>query len=286
MQYAVRCRDEICAGGDPASNEDLIGRTQAAAWVIDGVSGMDGRTLTAEASDAVWLAKTLDTALRHEFASSQQDVDAAFERISSRISLAFSGIAEKRCGDDRMACPSACLALLSVGDRRLEISYIGDCRVIAELPEDGLCVASDMRIERFESLILKDLIDLIKREPNAEPKWALRERFRETRGFLNRPDGYWVVHPTLEWLRGLRKTAAPAFEGQTALIVSDGFYRLVNPFGAHADRSLFAAAKQHGLKALLETLRELEARESIEDYPRVKRHDDASACLIQIAACD
>jgi len=284
MRYGIRCRDEICTGGS-AINEDLIGRTQAAAWVIDGVSGADDCGIVGEASDAVWLAKTLDAVLRQEFASSQQDV-GALERVSSRISVAFSGIGAKRCGDDCVACPSACLALLSIVDRQIEISYIGDCRVIAELPEDGLCVASDMRIERFESLILEDLIDLIKREPNAEPKWALRERFRVTRGFLNREDGYWVVHPTIEWLRGMRKTAAPAFEGQTALLVSDGFYRLVNLFGAHTDRSLLVAAKEHGLKALLETLRELEARESIEDYPRVKRHDDASACLIQIAACD
>jgi hypothetical protein len=283
MRHGIRCRDEICISG-PAINEDLIGRTQAAAWVIDGASGADDRKLTAEASDAVWLAKTLDATLRQEFTASQQDADAAFERISSRIFDAFSAIAGKRCGDDRVACPSACLAFLSVACRQIEISYIGDCRVILELPEDGLCIASDMRIERFENLLLKDLIDLIRREPDADPKSALRERFRATRGFLNRSDGYWVVHPTVEWLRGLQKTAAPAFEGQTVLLVSDGFYRLVNLFGAHTDRSLLAAAKERGLKALLKTLRELEERESIEDYPRMKRHDDASACLIEIAA--
>ena len=104
------------------------------------------------------------------------------------------------------------------------------------------------------------------------------------RGCLNRDGGYWVVHPTIEWLQGLQRTLLPAFGGQTALLVSDGFYRLVNLFGAFDDRGLLAAAKQHGLKALLKNLRELEVRHSTAEYPRFKPHDDASACLIEVVA--
>jgi hypothetical protein len=281
MNYELRCRDEICAGG-PAVNEDLIGRAQTAAWVVDGVSGVTGRRIVGEASDAAWLATTLDAALRQEFAAPQSDADAALQRVSSRISDAFFAIGVGQA-DDRAECPCACLALLSLVENRVQTSCIGDCRVIAERSDGGLHIAADTRVERFETSLLKELIDRMGREPDIDPKIALAEKFRAMRGFLNRDDGYWVVHPTIGWLRGLQQTVTPAFSGQTALLVSDGFYRLVNLFGAHTDCSLLAAAKEHGLNALLKTLRELEDRHSIEEYPRIKRHDDASACLVEVA---
>ena len=282
MSYRLRCRDEICAAG-PVINEDLVGRTPTAAWVIDGVSGLTGRGIAGASSSAVWLATVLDAALRRELAAPRPDADVAWQSVSSELSRAFSAVGAT-LDDERVDCPCACLALSSLVGDRLQISHIGDCRVIAERFDGGLHVAADTRIEPFETSLLKDWVDRIGGDPDIDPKLALREEFHAMRGCLNRDGGYWVVHPTIEWLQGLQRTLLPAFGGQTALLVSDGFYRLVNLFGAFDDRGLLAAAKQHGLQALLKNLRELEVRHSTAEYPRFKPHDDASACLIEVVA--
>jgi hypothetical protein len=50
---------------------------------------------------------------------------------------------------------------------------------------------------------------------------------------MNRPGGYWVVHPSLPWLRPVQHVTLPVGEVGHLLLASDGFYRLVNLFRAY-----------------------------------------------------
>ena len=67
-------------------------------------------------------------------------------------------------------------------------------------------------------------------------------------------------------------------------IVSDGFFRLVNVFGAYDAADLVAnALRGGGLRALCTELRSREADDpSCRTYPRLTRMDDASAILVRI----
>ena len=62
------------------------------------------------------------------------------------------------------------------------------------------------------------------------------------------------------------------------LMMSDGFYRLVDTFERYTDATLFQAVEQRGLAALLQELRELERGDpECRRHLRFKTHDDATA---------
>jgi hypothetical protein len=73
---------------------------------------------------------------------------------------------------------------------------------------------------------------------------------------------------------------APA--GTLVLAMTDGFYRLVSPYGRYSDAQLIEAVSAKGLGALLTELRAQEA--SPEDDARIgrfKTSDDATALLLE-----
>jgi hypothetical protein len=71
--------------------------------------------------------------------------------------------------------------------------------------------------------------------------------------------------------------------GAHILLMSDGFYRLVSPYGVYDDRRLIEAAVSQGVGKLFTALRKLEADPS-EDarIGRFKTSDDATALLIEV----
>lgn len=98
----------------------------------------------------------------------------------------------------------------------------------------------------------------------------------------NTPGGYWVfgVQPeAADHISYFRTAAEP---GTLALIMTDGFYRLVAPYGRYTDGELLEAASARGLGALLTELRELEASPSDDaEIGRFKTSDDATALLLE-----
>jgi hypothetical protein len=77
-----------------------------------------------------------------------------------------------------------------------------------------------------------------------------------------------------------QSTDAPA--GTRVLMMTDGFYRLVSPYGRYSDAQLVEAASDIGLGALLSELRGMEASpEDDAKIGRFKTSDDATALLLE-----
>ena len=65
--------------------------------------------------------------------------------------------------------------------------------------------------------------------------------------------------------------------------MTDGFYRLVSPYGRYTDAGLIEAASAKGLGALMSELRGMEASpEDDAKIGRFKTSDDATALLIEV----
>jgi hypothetical protein len=66
------------------------------------------------------------------------------------------------------------------------------------------------------------------------------------------------------------------------LLVTDGFYRLVSPYGRYTDAQLIERAGREGLGALLTELRGMEANAADDArIGRFKTSDDATALLVE-----
>ena len=270
--------DRVSEAGH-GSNEDAIGATPWAAWVIDATKGPFDRKLPAGPTDAAWFAQALNAVLLAAYGDATPDPTASLSRGAENISAAYVRAAAIAPSHEQ---PSACLALIASGaSRTLHLFNIGDCRILVERAS-AVHPFGSSGIERLESAAIAELIRL---RDVGDPWPGLREMLkRNFAAAMNRPDGYWVVHPSLRWLHAVQHRALPAQAIDHVLIASDGFFRMVNAFGAYDERGLMAAALHgKGLATLCTELREREADDrTCRRHPRLKPMDDASAILVRI----
>jgi len=272
----MRLVDSWTDAGRP-SNEDAWGATPAAAWVIDGTKGPFEPSLTPGPTDATWYAQLLNICLLEHFAAAPLDPRGALASAAEELSRSYRREAKAAPAHEQ---PSACLALASLDKSgEMHLFNIGDCRILVE-KAGAIRQFGSSGIVPFETAAIAELVPL--RARGADPWPRLRAIFR--RNFeeaMNKPGGYWVTHPTLPWLPAVQQMTLSAGEADHLLIASDGFFRLVNVFGAYDEAKLVATALAGGLAALGAELREMESKDAdCLRYPRLKAMDDASAVLV------
>ena len=135
-------------------------------------------------------------------------------------------------------------------------------------------------------------LDLIKaehalnRQQLAEPagKAGGYANARETRGLMNTEGHHWVfsLHP--EAAARAETDRVRVSEGDHVLLMSDGFFRLVEPYGICTVETLMdRALEEDGLLALIRDLRNAERNpEDDVKIGRLKTKDDATALLVRV----
>ena len=114
--------------------------------------------------------------------------------------------------------------------------------------------------------------------PEDRLKWL-----QDVRAMHNTPKGYWVFGVQTEAASHIVYQDAPAPAGTKVLAMTDGFYRLVSPYGRYTDEGLIDAVIARGLGPLMRELRDMEASpEDDAKIGRFKTSDDATALLLEI----
>jgi hypothetical protein len=263
-------------------NEDGLGLHGYCAWVIDGATGLSTEQLTKGGSDAAWLAGVIGEILE-ELAGEDLPLADTLTLLESKTEDLFQAATAHLPGRHVHHAPSACLGLLQArgagaGRVKIEGCFLGD--VVALVPtEQGIVRWTDERAKPFERMTLAALA-AGGHEPGEMPE-AVRQQIVENRTKLNQPDGYWVVSPCHPWAGHELRFEADVQAGETIVLATDGFMRLVDVFEAYTERSLHTALAEGRGDDLFEELRALE-REDLRAgaYPRVKTHDDASVLVI------
>jgi hypothetical protein len=107
----------------------------------------------------------------------------------------------------------------------------------------------------------------------------LRKR-REQQNTLEAPD---VLCLATRGPFAARRLALQVDGEALLLAMSDGYYRLADPYGVYDDAGLLRACAGRGLQALLDELRRLEAARDTARLS-VKGADDASAVALRLGA--
>jgi hypothetical protein len=170
----------------------------------------------------------------------------------------------------------------------LRCALLGDCRLLYarhKFAEVHNLIGSK-RLEALDSRAIR-LAARTRRFPNviAPALWTglVLPLLRRNRSLMNKLGGYWVLSLDSDAPEHLVAASLPACFGDTALLMSDGFYRLVDTFRVFTDQTLIKAALERGVSSLLQQLRRLELGDpACKKYPRLKATDDASAVLITI----
>ena len=283
----------LSAATEPGSkiNEDAYGLWPArdaacAAWVLDGVTGINDRALLPGPSDAAWFVAQVQEALPALLTKGPSmpiaDLVAALAADLERRQSASWVDAR---GADGRETPAASFALIRLLGDEIEIARLGDCLVLLESTDGTVGILEHPVLEQIEAETRRAILEL-RAAGVTDPQAILKQmmpQLRAQRRRRNREDGYGVLAGEQSCVSMIHADQLPARPLRRVLLASDGYYRLVDHYHTRNDAELVRDTERNGADALLKQLRAIEAGDpSGAAYPRLKIRDDATALLLGI----
>lgn len=268
-----------------AVNEDAFGVAGPWAWVIDGSTGVGTRRFCPGASDAAWYASELSQALARAAAGAAGATPSVLlERAIGAVAETLRAHLAETGGDwpERVDEPHAAVVLLRADAEGLDYALLGDSALVA--PEGGATrLLADPQVEAIDPAFARRIAEL---RGEGVSDWAtieadIKRRIRGVYETMNTPEGIAVaaLDPGAVGRAVTGRVAWP--DDGRVLLATDGLLRLVEPFEALDAEALRRAAFDEGLGALIERLRRLEQEDGEAlRWPRLKRHDDATALAL------
>ena len=277
--------DGLCRPGG-AHNEDIWSATPQAAWIFDGATGIFPHNRFGGASEAAWLVGISDAILRRRLTVDDPDRPTAelLEVVAEEAAEAASAICDLS-GVVAHELPSASLAMARLRDDKVELGNLGDCAIVWRPGEGPARRYGTSGVTRLDARLAARIAEELAAGRSMEAARAVAmPLIRRHRGLMNRPRGYWIYDLSGAGAAHVQTRTVGLKPGAELLLMTDGFYRLVDVYGRYDDESLLVAARRVGLEALYDELREIEAGDpECCAYPRGKARDDAAALRLRLA---
>lgn len=266
-------------GIKPGTGDDRYAFDEAAGWacVIDGATDVGPlRIFSAAESDAARYAEIFAAEIVAKPADPRESPQAWFARLLPRLRAAVEREAKFPLKDaPRSSYPTAAASWVRARRGMLEGATLGDCIAIVRTPEGAVTVFGEASKPADEQ---KRALRVMAMTPHERMKWL-----QDVRAIHNTPNGYWVFGVQPEAAAHIVYQTAEAPAGTQALVMTDGFYRLVSPYARYTDGQLIEAVAARGLGELMRELRGMEASpEDDAKIGRFKTSDDATALLIEV----
>lgn len=277
--------DSICAPGSAlgggmkrGEGDDRYAFDEAAGWaaVIDGATDVGPvRLFPGAESDAAHYAQLFADELVADPAGAKEDPPAYFSRLVRALRERVAADVRVPLADAPAASlPTAAATWIRARNGRLESATLGDTLAIVRQPGGEVTVMGDGGKPADEQVRARRVMTM---SPDDRKKWL-----QDGRALHNTPRGYWVFGVQPEAADHIIFQSQPCPSGTRALLVTDGFYRLVSPYGALTDARLIERAGRDGLGVLLSEVRGLEASPADDaKIGRFKTSDDATALLVE-----
>jgi hypothetical protein len=278
--------DSICAPGSAlagglkkGAGDDRFAFDEAAGWaaVIDGATDVGPIRLYPKAeSDAAHYAELFAATLLAQPAGPAETPQAYFTRLVVALRDASARDARVTLTDAPPASlPTAAAVWVRIRSGQVEGASLGDAIAIVRNPDGAVSVIGDAGKPADEQVRARKVMAL--------PVGDRRKWLADARASQNRAGGYWIFGVQPEAAAHIRYQSIPAVAGARILLMSDGFYRLVSPYGVYDDRRLIEAAMSQGVGKLFNALRKLESDPGQDaSIGRFKTSDDATALLIEV----
>jgi hypothetical protein len=251
---------------------------EAAGWacVIDGATVVGPvRVFTKGESDAARFAELFAAELLKHPAGVAETSQAYFARFMPRLRAVVEKELRIPLKDAPLASyPTAAATWMRVRDGGIETATLGDTVTIVRSAKGATSVLGETGKPAEEQARAKNVMTMM---PEERLKWL-----QNVRAIHNTAQGYWVFGVQPEAAAHIVYQNAEAPPGTRVLLMTDGFYRLVSPYGRYDDAGLMDAVLAKGLGVVLAELRGMEASpEDDAKIGRFKTSDDATALLLE-----
>ena len=273
--------------GSGAVNEDgwaviATGDRVSAAWVFDGVTGINGMSYLGSGSDAEWIVSKAHGHLR-TLAVNDMPLPQILRALVDALKVDWVDVTANLELPVNYDPPAACLILAKRYGARWDVLRLGDSCLIAKLGGTHEIVAASPN-NAFDHWLTNEA----KRRGASGRKdiKALLAEFRPqlqaARQKRNKPGGYSILEASDASL------AMPEYlsfdKPEALLLCTDGYYRAVDCYNICSPESLLEqCCAGDGVEAVLAAVRETEDSDAdCIRHPRFKPADDATAvCLIE-----
>jgi Protein phosphatase 2C len=269
--------------GSGAHNEDGLGFLGAldnitAAWIFDGVTGINPRNHLPAATDAQWIVRRADAHLRILAAqeiSLQHLLGHLVDLLIADFAQATAGVLLPPDYDP----PATCLILAKHYASGWHAMRLGDSALLTQSGKTVDVIGTSQTFDTWQAEEVRwrnmtEVLDTAALMAMLRPEQLARRRRRNTAG------GYSI----LEAAQGAKAHAEFYDLGSPdkLLLCTDGFYRAVDHYGLFSPSTLMdRVAEPGGMDDVLTSIRATESQDSgCVRFPRLKPSDDATAlCL-------
>jgi serine/threonine protein phosphatase PrpC len=277
--------DRISLPGRPDKpNEDAMGEGGSVAFVLDGATGLGDLPLMRGESDAAWVARAAASALSVHAPGFAGDLDSLVYKAATDVERQFR--AERQRDDfESFEIPWATLAICGVTSGLINVAFLGDSRLLVR-DEHGAVhhFGAPLKYRKGEQALAQKMIAEAKGERLGieSIRASVLPQLRASRAKVNTPEGYWLMGPDPRAAAHVVKSQMRLGAGAMVLMMTDGFYALIEDYKLYDDAGLIKAALGKGLSALGDELREIELNDPMgKKFPRMKTSDDATAMLVR-----
>ena len=270
--------------GSGTVNEDGLGVIEqdcdvTAAWVFDGVTGINGQNYLDGGSDAQWLVARAHAHLL-DLAARDLALPALLEVLVGRLIADWTEVCNGLELPAAYDPPAACLILVKRYGDQWRALKLGDSCLLARDPGSGHRIYTASPNNAFDHWLSREASK--RRDAGILDIKALLAEFRPQlqagRAKRNQPGGYSILECSAATL------AVPEYielgSPGEILLCTDGYYRAVDHYGLHDDAGLIDASVAD-VDSVLLSLRAAEASDpDCLRYPRFKPADDATAVML------
>ena len=270
--------------GSGAINEDGFGYAGdegnlSAAWIFDGVTGINARNFLGGGSDAQWLVARAQGHLE-DLAARDLSLQLLLEKLVAQLIGDWTTVTAKLDLPRDYDPPAACLVLVKRYPDGWQSLRLGDSCLLARDAGGGRHILAASPNNSFDHWLAREAQK--RRQQGVFDVKALLAEFapqlRESRSRRNRPDGYSVLECSHDAL-AMPEIVSLGWPDQM-LLCTDGYYRAVDTYGLMDDARLMDASAG-GVAEVLNLIRATEAADpACLRHPRFKPADDATAVML------
>ena len=265
-------------------NEDLVGVSDSAAWVLDGASGAG----EAQCCDrgAAWYVRRLSAALGDAL-TAEGDLEGALATAIASVAAEHRAVCPRL---DESTGPSATVTVVRQREGQIHWLILGDSCLLVET-DQGVSHHSDKRLAEVAPELRREIREALRSgegygsEAHLRRVHELREQERAVR---NKDGGYWIAayEPGAAGhsLAGTYPVGESRGEARRLALLTDGLERAVSTFRIWPLWSdLLRALSDDGPASCILRIRaaELADPEGV-DRPRTSDSDDASGIVWQL----